>query len=489
MTAINVGGESGKSAEISVTPLAPALPTVTSTSSSATVNWSAVTGAVSYKIFRSTTPGGEGTTAFQSGLTATSFNDTSVINGTKYYYTVSAVNPTAQSNQSQEVVAAPVAAPTVPVAGAGNAHVLVSWNAVSGATSYRLYRSLTSGGEGATAYRSNILTNSFDDVGLANNIAYYYQVTAVSSTGESLKSIETFATPNVATSAGLYINGISETNAASSAALRTGLRKGNAIYSDSAVTYSRVAGANVNLALDDYVQFANADRTVGNYSFSYTLSQPATVYLLIDKRNLGLPLPTGATGFVDAHDYVGSTTQNFEVFQKVQSAGVYTLSGQVNVNGFYALAAGPTPPAAPSNLSAVAVAGGHATLTWNDNSNNESVFYFDRSSDPSFSQFVTVDAPAGTGSTASVTDFAILSGATVYYRVRAVNSTGTSTYSNTAVVTIPPANQPLALVATPGPAAAPAGQMVVGGSTSSTTTSTSSAVASLLSSDQKTLLG
>jgi hypothetical protein len=49
-------------------------------------------GTQSYNVYRSTTPGGEGTTPLVTGLTTTTYADTSVAVGVTYYYTVTSVN-------------------------------------------------------------------------------------------------------------------------------------------------------------------------------------------------------------------------------------------------------------------------------------------------------------------------------------------------------------------------------------------------------------
>jgi C1A family cysteine protease/predicted secreted protein len=93
----------------------------------------------------------------------------------------------------------------------------------------------------------------------------------------------------------------------------------------------------------------------------------------------------------------------------------------------------PTPPAAPSNLTAQAVSISQINLTWVDNSNDETGFKIERCSSAGCSDFAQV-ATVG----ANVTSYSNtgLTAATSYnYRVRAYNDAGDSGYSNTASAT------------------------------------------------------
>ncbi|MDB5389402.1 MAG: hypothetical protein JWM11_5048 [Planctomycetaceae bacterium] len=77
--------------------------------------WSGVTGAQSYNVYRSTTAGGEDSVPLITGVLATEFTDTSALNGTKYFYTITAVNSNqhntpvidSESSVSAEVSAQP----------------------------------------------------------------------------------------------------------------------------------------------------------------------------------------------------------------------------------------------------------------------------------------------------------------------------------------------------------------------------------------------
>jgi hypothetical protein len=71
------------------------------------LSWSAGSGATSYNVYRGTSSGGESSTAIATGITSTSYNDTSVTNGTTYYYKVAALNSSGTSAYSNEASATP----------------------------------------------------------------------------------------------------------------------------------------------------------------------------------------------------------------------------------------------------------------------------------------------------------------------------------------------------------------------------------------------
>jgi len=100
----------------------------------------------------------------------------------------------------------PPPAPTGPSATAGNAQATLTWTSSSGAVSYNVYRSTVGGGEGNTPFQTGISSTSFTDTGLSNGTAYFYQVTAVNTVGESGKSSEVSATPLVTGALVLAIN-------------------------------------------------------------------------------------------------------------------------------------------------------------------------------------------------------------------------------------------------------------------------------------------
>jgi hypothetical protein len=93
----------------------------------------------------------------------------------------------------------------------------------------------------------------------------------------------------------------------------------------------------------------------------------------------------------------------------------------------------PDPPAAPTNLTANAPACNQVDLDWTDNSDNETSFKIERSTNGvDFSQIDTVGANVTVYS-----DTTVAESTTYWYRVRASNLGGDSAYSNTASATTP----------------------------------------------------
>jgi len=216
-------------------PATPAGLTATAGDATVSLAWSVSSGASSYNVFRSTTAGGEGTTPYKSGATTAAFVDTAVVNGTTYYYKVAAVNSVGSSAQSTEVSATPKAVtipatPTGLTATAGDAQVVLSWSASTGATSYNLYRSTTAGGEGTAPVVTGITSTSYTNTGLTNGTTYYFKVAAVNSAGVSTLSSEVSATPKSGTTVPATPTGLTATAGDAQVALSWGASSGATSY-------------------------------------------------------------------------------------------------------------------------------------------------------------------------------------------------------------------------------------------------------------------
>jgi hypothetical protein len=97
-----------------VTPAAPAALVASPGEGVVPLRWQSSFGATSYTVKRATTSGGPYST-IASGITTSSYTDTTVTNGTTYYYVVTASNSTGTSGNSPEDSAKPLS-PLVNVA-------------------------------------------------------------------------------------------------------------------------------------------------------------------------------------------------------------------------------------------------------------------------------------------------------------------------------------------------------------------------------------
>ncbi len=169
----------------------PPPPTPTGLSASTTglqsisVAWNA-NGATSYTLDRSTSSSGPWGQVY-SGSTA-QYADSGLQFGTPYYYEVSASNSSGTSPLSSWVSATTWSGvPTgLSASPTGARSILVTWNQVTGATTYTLDRSASSGGPWTLAYSNSAC--SYTDSGLQPNTTYYYEVKSATSTGSSVFS-------------------------------------------------------------------------------------------------------------------------------------------------------------------------------------------------------------------------------------------------------------------------------------------------------------
>lgn len=470
MTAVNGDGESGYSNQVSATPEAPpAAPTnLTATAGNAVVSlsWSASTGATWYVVLRSTTSG-SGYTVISSDLSSTSYSDTTVTNGTTYYYVVLAEDSFGESGYSNQASATPEPPPSPPTgltATAGNALVLLSWTASTGATSYNVYRSTTSG-SGYSQIANGLTSTSYTDTGVTNGTTYYYVVTAVNSSGESGYSNEASATPEPAPSpptsltatagnAQVSLSWVSGAGSGSYNVYRSLTSGGpyseiaSAVaatsYTDSSVSngttyYYVVAGvnqygtggySNEASATPEAPPAAPSNLTASpgdtQVSLSWMASAGATSYNVYWSLTSGSHYRLAASG-VTTTSYtdtgLSDGVEYFFVVAAVNESGRSAFSNEASAT--------PDPPAppAPTNLIASAV-NSQVSLTWTASANADN--YTVLRSATSGSGYVSV--ASGLTST-SYTDNQVENGTTYYYVVTASNLGGTSGYSNQASAT------------------------------------------------------
>ena len=258
-TKITIGNGNGNltSATLHCAPNAPVVRIGNSASSGKPMlTWNAVEGATSYRIYRSTSKGSGysllGTT------TATSYTNTGAKAGTTYYYRVKAVNDAGLSPYSNIVsgqVKSVTPKPSAPVVKIGHSAAsgkpMLTWNAVSGATSYKVYRATSQ--KGTYSLLGTVTTTSYTNTGAKAGVTYYYKVKAVNSAGESAYSntvsgkttVTTLTMGHSATSGKPQLTWKAVSGAASYKVYRATAKNGaySVINTTKALTYTNVGAA------------------------------------------------------------------------------------------------------------------------------------------------------------------------------------------------------------------------------------------------------
>ena len=376
--AVNSAGTSAYSNIVSGRAKAaiPAAPRVTIGNSSASgkpqLTWAAVDGAAKYEIYRST----QQSTGFTllGTTTSTSYVNTGAAVGKTYYYKVRALNVDGAAGAYSSTVsgaakAVAPAAPTVTMTYSDGGKPKLTWSAVSGATSYRVYRSESRG----TGYSllGTTTSTSYVNTGAAVGKTYYYRVKAVNSAGTSA-----------------YSNIVSgRAKAAIPAAPRVTIGNSSASGKPQ-LTWAAVDGA-------------------AKYEI-YRSTQQSTGFTLLGT--------TTSTSYVNTGAAVGKT-----YYYKVRALNVDGAAGAYSstVSG----AAKAVAPAAPT-VTMTYSDGGKPKLTWSAVSGATSYrVYRSESRGTGYSLLGTTTSTSYVNTGAAV-------GKTYYYRVKAVNSAGTSAYSN-----------------------------------------------------------
>ena len=188
-------------AAVTTLPSAPTGLSFTTGLNEVALSWNSATGGTptGYNIKRSTVLSGVYEIVGTTTEPTLTYLDT-VLGGTTYYYSVSAVNNVGESSDSEPVTTDPIlAAPVIPTglsAVAGNAEVTLSWSASEFATSYTIKRSRTSEGSFVVIGTITAPEVTYNDAsGLSNGIPYYYVVSATGAGGTEPDSSPVSATP------------------------------------------------------------------------------------------------------------------------------------------------------------------------------------------------------------------------------------------------------------------------------------------------------
>jgi fibronectin type 3 domain-containing protein len=444
------------------------------------LTWNASIGATSYKVVRGTDT--------VATVTGTAYHDASVVNGTTYTYSVVGANSFGNAAASNSVTATPKVpeapvGPTNLVAVAGDARVDLTWAAVSGATSYNVYRSI----DGiAFAKVAGVANAQHLDATVLNGTTYSYYVTAMNESirgvPESKPSDTVEATPRG--SAPAKVTGLVATGDDSKVVLDWTPSVGANAY-----TIYRGVGSGAKAVLTVVSVPFYVDEAVANgvtYSYVVVASNDwgdAAASDPVEASPIATPAaPTGLVAVagdasVSLTWEAGLNNLSYNVYRRIYNGGEfetiatglslpsYTDATAVNGTAYVYFVSGlngaknsdpsnaviatpefPTPEA-PMNLVSVA---GNATvsLTWEAGLNNLSYNLYRYALTGG-----TPPVKIATGLTVpSYTDVAVENGTTYIYVVTGVNGTKESVYSNSAdaLPEFPTPEAPMNLTAVPG---------------------------------------
>ncbi|KAA0889833.1 fibronectin type III domain-containing protein [Oryzomonas rubra] len=276
---------------------------------------------------------------------------------------------------------APVA-PTGVAAVGGAGQVTVSWTAVSNATSYNVYYATTSGVTTASGTKIANATTPYVQSGLSAGTTYYYLVTAVNSTGESVASTQVSATTSAAVAtpaAPVAPTGVTATGGTKQVT----------------ISWPAVSGAT---SYNIYYATASGVTTANGTKISNATS------------------PAVQTGLSDSTTY-------YYVVTAVNSVGESAASVQIAATTLAAVPA-PTVPAVPTGVTATGGAN-QVTVSWSTVSGATSYnLYYSTTSG-----VTTANSTKIAGATTPYVQTGLTAGTTYYYIVTAVNSTGESAAS------------------------------------------------------------
>lgn len=370
-------------------PVAPATQAATSiTTTSFQANWGSVATASGYKLYVSTSPSMSGFLPNYGGISAgTGHLVTGLTPDVVHYYAVKAYNAAGDSPFSDIRTVAPLPpAPSVQDAtGISAQSFTANWSSVLIATSYKLYVSLQPDfSNHLTNYNgANSTPNSLLVTGLVPGSTYYYRVKALNATGGSdysnYKAVTTSVTePDPPT-----------------AQAATSITSSQFQANWSAVSFAPRYKLYVSLS-------ASMSGFIPNYG-GVTVEGSTSALV---------------TGLMSTNVYYYAVRAN-------NAAGDSPFSNIITVYPF---------PPAPATLDATSI--GETSFVANWNSLQVAQSYKLDVSINNFSSFVGPyhDYPISGGSTTSQLVEGLTPGWTYQFRVRAVNSTGTSDPSNTKTV-------------------------------------------------------
>jgi hypothetical protein len=159
------------------------------------LSWASVAGASGYKVERSPNGSSNWTQIATTGA-VTTYADSGLSGGTRYYYRVRAFTIGGDGNYSPVASALTYVAPppNLTAAPRSTSAIHVSWGSATGTNGYKIERSPDGLGGWSQVGTTTATVTVFDDTGLTASTAYYYRVRGFNATGDGASSSVTGTT-------------------------------------------------------------------------------------------------------------------------------------------------------------------------------------------------------------------------------------------------------------------------------------------------------
>jgi fibronectin type 3 domain-containing protein len=328
---------------------APSGVTADGSSSFIEISWNSVPGAYGYKVYRNTTY--SGSYSYIGNAYSPFYTDYPSSSGT-YYYKVSAVSSYGTESSLSSYATATMSSGTlsapsgVTASAQSSSSIYITWNSVSGAIYYKVYRAASSSGT-YSVVSSNNYDTYYTDSGLNPNTTYYYKVSALNSSWiESSQSNYVSAT----TSSGSLSapSGVTATaQSSSSISVSWNSVPGASYYkvyraASSSGTYSVVASNNYDTYYTDSGRTAN---TTYYYKVSAVdgsgIEGSQSSYATATTSSGSLSAPSGVTATAQSSSSIYVTWNSvsgasyYKVYRANSSSGTYSVVASNNYDTYY----------------------------------------------------------------------------------------------------------------------------------------------------------
>lgn len=366
--------------------------------------------------------------------------------------------------------AAPAAPEDIELHANADSSISISWEPSAGATSYNIYRGTAAGAEGGTPVATTTGT-SYRDANLSSTPVYFYEISAVNSTGESARSDEDASKTPPPIGTGGNVAGVPSGNGTVYYA-KDALLGGFDWFQTLTGWFPQVLGSSgASTPSHQVVDMAYAEEgtmtfnnvvvpTSGLYTIDWRYAFESGLFPGVNNRQMGLSV----NGTVITSTQRFPITGSFETYQDsalqvhlnagVNSVSMFAVSdhGLSRVDELIVTPATASVPTAPANVTATP-GSTSVTLSWTPSSSGSPTSYtIYRGTKSDGEENTPVGTTTGTATT--FTDTGLHNGTTYFYYVAANNAVGVSPNGNevsavpAGAVTVPTA--PTGLFASPG---------------------------------------